>query len=462
MGLRSLLLALVSFALCAEPAFAQRFPGVSLAPTTQVREGGGATLTWGAVPDTSLVFRSGLNLIGSTAHTLSTSAGSGDKLTLALGSLTGTSGTTNVFQLTSTFAPTSGTGVFRAANIAYVVNQTGGANGNTTGLRIDTTETAVGGANSLLSMEFNNGSQILHQFRTTMAGIGGAPVTNAGVLQVATGTPEPPTFTTQLGVFHGTDAIASLRATTTDAEVVIWANSTTSRIGTTTNHPFAVRTNNTDRLTVAADGSTATFTPRVLIANGSSQSAPGLAFASDDGDGIRRIGANDWSLVNADGDVVRFKGDGSLSMAGGAAATGIASHATVRYASNRWQLSNNNGTFGNVVHTAETSAFTAAVQYGKGANVASGTNITLTQDGNVWSITGTTTINCIVSTGWQAGSIVTLLFDTSLTVTDSAACTTPNEAINLPANFSATAGDTLTLILDAATGDWRQISSSAN
>jgi hypothetical protein len=45
-----------------------------------------------------------------------------------------------------------------------------------------------------------------------------------------------------------------------------------------------------------------------------------------------------------------------------------------------------------------------------GAAIASATSITLGTDGNLFSITGTTTIQTIVTTGWQAGSTVRLVF----------------------------------------------------
>jgi len=54
--------------------------------------------------------------------------------------------------------------------------------------------------------------------------------------------------------------------------------------------------------------------------------------------------------------------------------------------------------------------------FAKGADVASGTSITLGTDGNYFDITGTTTIQTI--TAKQAGSVVRLHFDGALTLTD--------------------------------------------
>lgn len=68
----------------------------------------------------------------------------------ASGTFTTTSGTAGSIRVTPTFAPTSGTSDFRILELGYIVNQTGGANGAVTGLRIGATETAVGGTHRLI------------------------------------------------------------------------------------------------------------------------------------------------------------------------------------------------------------------------------------------------------------------------------------------------------------------------
>lgn len=93
----------------------------------------------------------------------------------------------------------------------------------------------------------------------------------------------------------------------------------------------------------------------------------------------------------------------------------------------------------------------------KGSDVASADEITLGV-GNYFDITGTTTINHIDKTDWQAGSVVMLQFDASVTVTHNAGSPTGTEASILLAGagaFSATANDTLTLMYDGTT--WREI-----
>jgi len=105
------------------------------------------------------------------------------------------------------------------------------------------------------------------------------------------------------------------------------------------------------------------------------------------------------------------------------------------------------------------------VQTLQGADVASGTSLTLLE-GNVFEITGTTQIDQILTTGWQEGTIVTLVFNESVTVRHGIATSGANVTILLAggANFSATANDTLTVILcsTTATGQaWRELARTA-
>jgi hypothetical protein len=59
--------------------------------------------------------------------------------------------------------------------------------------------------------------------------------------------------------------------------------------------------------------------------------------------------------------------------------------------------------------------------------------------------------------------MVTLLFDTNITVADAVASGGGFGMLilNGSANFSATEGDTLTLVLDGS-GNWREVARSAN
>src|SRR3990167_8559322 len=113
----------------------------------------------------------------------------------------------------------------------------------------------------------------------------------------------------------------------------------------------------------------------------------------------------------------------------------------------------------NLVFAAATTGLqvvSARLQGAKGADVASGANITLGNDGNMFDITGITTITTIASTNWQAGSIIVLQFDGSLTVSHNVAGTGASILLAGAANFSATANDVLQLIYDGTT--WREVS----
>ena len=108
--------------------------------------------------------------------------------------------------------------------------------------------------------------------------------------------------------------------------------------------------------------------------------------------------------------------------------------------------------------TQGTTIFTSRYQGKKGSDVASSSQITL-GDGNYFDITGTTNIDYITTTDWQAGSVVTLQFDGALTVMHN---TAPLSGVTGPfmlsgaANFAATADDTLTVVYDGS--KWREIS----
>jgi hypothetical protein len=90
-------------------------------------------------------------------------------------------------------------------------------------------------------------------------------------------------------------------------------------------------------------------------------------------------------------------------------------------------------------------------QTAKGGDIASANETTLGTDGNYFDITGNTTINWITKTGWTAGDIIVLQFDSTPQVTDTAGAPPPTgaEIILLGgANFTAAVGDTLTFSYD--------------
>lgn len=93
-------------------------------------------------------------------------------------------------------------------------------------------------------------------------------------------------------------------------------------------------------------------------------------------------------------------------------------------------------------------------QYDKGADVASANILTLGDDGNVFDITGTTTINEILATNWQAGSVIHLQFDGILTVTNNSGGTN-DILLGDGMNFTTAAGDVLSLFFNGT--DWQEI-----
>lgn len=92
----------------------------------------------------------------------------------------------------------------------------------------------------------------------------------------------------------------------------------------------------------------------------------------------------------------------------------------------------------------------ATFSFAKGSDVASASALTLGA-GNIFDITGTTTITSITAT--TAGTIVLLQFDSSLTFTD-------GSNLLLAGNFSATANDTILLYCDGTS--WFEVARSSN
>lgn len=109
--------------------------------------------------------------------------------------------------------------------------------------------------------------------------------------------------------------------------------------------------------------------------------------------------------------------------------------------------------YGNL--TLQARLFTIA-----GDDVASAADITLgnlSNGGNYYDITGTTTIERIANLYWWPGSFVVLQFDGSLQVTHGVAAGGGFNGFQLAggANFAATAGDTLMVVYDGAW--WREV-----
>lgn len=94
----------------------------------------------------------------------------------------------------------------------------------------------------------------------------------------------------------------------------------------------------------------------------------------------------------------------------------------------------------------------------KGADVASASAVTFGDDGNVFIITGTTTIQQINSTNWQAGSIIILVFQSTAGVKHAAGSAGANKEIllNGSTDLIGAANNVLQLVFDGT--QWQEVS----
>ena len=92
--------------------------------------------------------------------------------------------------------------------------------------------------------------------------------------------------------------------------------------------------------------------------------------------------------------------------------------------------------------------YTATIEAGKGADIASATALTLGTDGNLFHVTGTTTITSISTK--TAGTRITLVFDGALLLTHNATTLILPNAVDL----TTVAGDVLEFRSEGS-GNWR-------
>lgn len=97
-------------------------------------------------------------------------------------------------------------------------------------------------------------------------------------------------------------------------------------------------------------------------------------------------------------------------------------------------------------------------QQKKGANVASTSAMTFGDDGNIFVITGTTTVQTISSVNWQAGSVITLIFQSTAGVKHGAGNSGNNKQIllNGSTDLPGAANNTLQLVYDGT--QWQELS----
>ena len=153
-------------------------------------------------------------------------------------------------------------------------------------------------------------------------------------------------------------------------------------------------------------------------------------------------------------------GTGATTSAVGIGATGITTTNNGALTCTQTLTANGNSTIGDAeADTATVNAITDFVSIARettGANVASGTAITLGNDGNLFTVTGTTTVTTTVAK--PAGTRVCIIFSGTLTFTDD---DTPGaDKMRLAGNFSTTANDTICMVSDGT--NWFEISRSVN
>ena len=103
------------------------------------------------------------------------------------------------------------------------------------------------------------------------------------------------------------------------------------------------------------------------------------------------------------------------------------------------------------------------IETAKGTNIVAANDLTLGGDGNVFTITGNTTINAITTTDWQAGSVIRLIFTGTPTVKHNTAGGANTATMKLAAGVDfviAKNPTVLTLVYDGT--NWLEVSRSAN
>ncbi len=97
-----------------------------------------------------------------------------------------------------------------------------------------------------------------------------------------------------------------------------------------------------------------------------------------------------------------------------------------------------------------------------GINVTAANDLTLGNDGNVFTVTGNTQINAITTANWQAGSQIQLIFSGTPTVKNNTAGGAGTATILLAGgvDFAAAANDVLTLVYDGT--NWHESARKTN
>ena len=104
-----------------------------------------------------------------------------------------------------------------------------------------------------------------------------------------------------------------------------------------------------------------------------------------------------------------------------------------------------------LLNPTQSGAFATTQSWGKGADIASASTLTLGTDGNYFDVTGTATITAISSA--QAGTLIVLQFDGALQLTHHST----NLVLQGGSNITTAAGDIAVFVSDGS-GRWRCVS----
>lgn len=170
------------------------------------------------------------------------------------------------------------------------------------------------------------------------------------------------------------------------------------------------------------------------------------------GDSLLSIGANSYSGGSF------FPGAVILSVVDGTFTTGQAPPTRFTFYTN---AANGSQTARVTINSSGYTTFTGRIEGAQGTDTAAANNLTLPANGNVFIISGATQINLLDITGWQDGSIVTLLFSSNPVVKHGQSLSGSFRQILLSGSvdFSATSNDTL--MLQLISGSWFEIGRTA-
>src|SRR5262245_50826930 len=107
-------------------------------------------------------------------------------------------------------------------------------------------------------------------------------------------------------------------------------------------------------------------------------------------------------------------------------------------------------------------AFIKRVEWAKGANLVSSSVLTLGDDGNVFALTGSSSIDVITTSNWQPGSVIILILTGGMQLTNNSGgpANTAKMLLSGGIHFNSTDPATITLVFDGVA--WQEVCRSVN